>query len=446
MQTEHLTPPKSPCEPALNWNRLNMAQRDHMLSAWNQQSDHLSYPNSEVVHEMVDNFWERGWATAMPTLQEASKEALQDPSRFSRQLFYRPKTLACPFDQKYYYALHTKDSMREDEAIADLGNYLNFVSETAGQAGDEQVAEATRHFHDELGYLSEEDFEVGIEIIAAAWLEYLSQHPGEALNVYVPATIKDTVKSNRYVLNKVLESLAAQSAALPEEQKMTVLEKIKTRPEDWVDNAMLIVVDDWIISGQSCYQALEEAKAAAQANSKQIDPSKVEAHVIAMSEARDPSLQYMARAVYDHTVGEGETYRDVSMVGAHCTANYGYEHRIMEMQRYLQSKGIYVEAPHYFKLQPSEYRPEVIQSAYQEGHVIQDILANNKRVLRLLNNLSRTQEKIDAVQEHPSATEGVIDEAIMHAILRKGAITALLERYKVRRNMLRKELGMPKGI
>lgn len=432
-----------PISVSLAWNGVSPDARSHMMSTWYDQTGLNSSENTDTYPELIASpdtsadFWEKGYVGEMKKLPEIVDLVKSAPEKFTRKLFYNPKTFACPINARFNYCLHTTPQMPEGEAILDLDSYLGKVKDFALAAGDATFLDQVEGFRSDLGYLSESDFENGTEIIAQSWIDYLVQHPSAKLNIFNPLSPRQ--KSNGYTLGGILASVDNRLDALAEDDAVSIRDRIRQNSDDWEsdDDSKLLVVDDWVISGGSASEFIKEAKAEASKHNLSFDPKNIEIHTIARAEKADAPDGFLYRTVFLNR--SERSYREVSMTGAHCTVNYGHEHQIHTMQSYLQNMGIYIEAPHLFKILPSEYRAQDMYKleAVADRNLIATIARDNKAALKCLQKLADikfTEQEDNGV----AATASLNRKRIMYQ--------ALLERLSQRRNGLRKALGVPKGV
>ncbi len=432
------SPPNiSPTRASLDWDTIPKDSRDVMMRNWYSVGSEVEVRPVDTTQERIADFWERGWVDKMPTLTETIQDVETNPQAYSRDLFYKPKAFAAPIEPKYYYALHTEPVMREGDAIVDLGSYLDQVSAVAVQTGDDAYAEEVETFKSGLGYLSEDKFDEGAEFIAKAWVAELTSEGGKPINVYVPSRDDSPAKSNHYALSKVMEVVGKELAALSDDERVRATTRLNTNPDNWQDDGRLVILDDWVISGGSSKEYVDKAKLAAQERDITVDDGATEVHAIALSSSHDEAEGITYRAVFKQDLPEGTSYRDVSMVGAHCTVNYGAEHRIIEMQRYTAEKGVFLPAPHLFKLQPVQYRPEPVEAAAENQAALDEIARKNAGVIRVLNRLSGLNAEM---------SEEVDDSKFERLTYKQGLLKEVLDHEQLRRNQIRKELKIPKGI
>jgi len=436
----------SPISISLEWNEMPANDRTHMIGQWidqtsaNSETVPVSYPEIPLTLETSNDFWEKGWVAPMRKLPEVLDNTQRFPEKFNRRIFYNPKTFACPITPKFNYCLHATPQMPEGQAIRDLASYFDTVSTIAEDKGDTATADKVKTFKSELGYLSETDFDDGSEVIARSWIDYLAEHPDEYINVFVPESNRP--KSNSYTFNKVMTYAEKQTDILPSGAQ--IMGRIRVAPYTWKNesNSKLVILDDWVISGGSSSEFVKEAKQEAQKQGIAFAADSIEVHTVARSTSSEEPEGYTYRTVF--LQNSGLPYRDVSMTGAHCTVNYGYEHQIHTMQSYLQSQGVYIETPHLFKIQPSEYRAGDMRKLEKvaDPKLIDTISRDNRAALKCLQRIADLDVSIQTLSE----TLDTNNEELETTGKKRLMYTVLLDRLSQRRTTLRKVLGVPKGV
>ncbi len=393
------SPPSNALESYLVQNSLSSDARAVLHFAFRgEQFNSVSNLETQLPSdsETYHAFWEEGAVAPTRRFSDVVEDVDVNPARYTRIISRDPSSFVAPLDHEFAQCLAVKPKETEAEAIKELDRYLETVSAVASSSRNKQIAEQANLMRQELGYIDELSFDMATEKIAQAWVQYLKDHPDAVINVFRRPNSRFG-KSFEYVLDKVKDSVVDNSL----DAAMRVIES----PDRWQDGpeSKFVVLDDWIISGQSVSKIVSMALRTAER--KGLDfKGKTEVHTVARSATAVGSPGVTYRSIYLHGPLDA-TYEDVSMIGSHSGVNYGFEYPIRDMQKFLQSRGIFIASPLLAAIDPTMYRDmharDVIDKD-QNGQMYAEVSAENNRALGMLRRIFEIESVIYGAKSNSS--------------------------------------------
>jgi len=441
MDSHPLPPvPKNHVDALLRQNELSVASRAVLALAWGgaPNGEHEISVGTDMLSDSQIHldFWENGSIAPLPQFNETVAEAKSNPELFTRQKIVDISAFITPINGDFNHCLSTVYSMPESEAIVQLDEYLTTVIEASKEDNSEIYNKAVG-LQEQLGYLDEARFEEGIEALAQIWTKYLSVNPKSFINLVTRENVK-TPKSFEYMLGRLKGRVA--------EIDLGAALRVIDFPEGWRDTtgSKLVILDDWVISGKTASKMVTGAL-------KQIHEQKlenlydsIEVHSVAREATADtiPGVRY--RSIYLHD--SGTDYDTVSMTGSHSSVNYGFEYPLREMQKYLQKKGVFIEAPLLMATEPTTYRDIAIRRAINsdpEGKILLTVAGENGHILETLGEIFRLERQIYSSAVNEDETQRELSRQERRKILDKiVSMRVDLKQLAVNRGELRQELGL----
>lgn len=403
---EKLPPsPPSPLEVALVQNQLTQQGRAVLDLAWRgQESDATDVPERVLDVEAYDDFWENGALFPMQTFEQVLEDVEKHPEGYTKQIVVNARWYATPLTDQFKHGIGTEHILSEAQGLQHLDSFFDVACERSqGTDVHETIVERVTTLRENLGYLSETDLNFAVNALTELWAEYLTEHPEANINIYMREGRYS--KSFEYVHDILMDRLA--------EVHPELLERIRQQPEEWTDgdDDKLVILDDWVISGESAIRMSSKAIEVAQQHGLKLQETEV--HSIAREATAAPAPGITYRSVYLHSTLKD--HKEASMFGAHAKVNYGFEHVVRGIQRDLQSEGIYLPVPLMTRMEPVSYRDVHAQDVIESDASItflNQISSENARALELLGNIAQLEKEL-AIELEDSSSEA--DDVVIAA-------------------------------
>lgn len=298
----------------------------------------------------------------------------------------------------------SKLQFTEAEGLLDLDNFLGQVIRTAYGKSDQasrSALESAMRMKEEFSFLGEKEFNEACDGIAQMWKEYLEQDEGNVLNIYNHQRVGFDGRTEQKSFNVVLDKITERFTERIKNEPYLAL-RVKDDPEKWVDapGAKLVVVDDWMSSGNTIRTNAQKAGALAERMGLPGLNAKSEAHVL-IARADQSAVNYVVQGgkvtapvrSYYKTAHDSGAHR-LSLSGAHSSVDYGFETPLANMQQYLSSHNVVREEPLLTHIQRSyqadaEMAPEQVAMLQEvaslnglEEQLSAEIQALNAEILR----------------------------------------------------------------
>jgi len=282
-----------------------------------------------------DSFWsEKHSAVTAQGFSEQVAYARMDPNSRQNMIMADPNTVLP--------TIHANGARRatvrftEREGIIDLDNFLLQVM-TVAQANQDptarEMADQANRMRSNFNFLGEQEYDKACEGMAMAWKEYLAKHEDGAINLFDPHIPEHGVQRSYTI---VLQDIKAKFAELTKDSP-EIAAKLRAHPEQWTDseNAKLVVVDDWLSSGNTITNNVAKAVRAAELMAMPGLAKKVEAHVLIARKGepqRDWTIADGTKHFKLRSYFETES-RDpgFSPSGAHASVDYTFEAPLQKM-------------------------------------------------------------------------------------------------------------------
>ncbi|HEX8762475.1 MAG TPA: hypothetical protein VF733_01830 [Candidatus Saccharimonadales bacterium] len=322
------------------------------IANWLRQKIGRGNKITSEAHEKqseVDSFWsEKHAAVTARSFSEQVAEALTQPNTRQNIINSDPKLMLPNASQ--HESRRTKASFTEREGVIDLDNFLLQVVKASEGQGDRQsreMSDMANRMRQNFNFLGKEEYNAACKGIANAWKDYLVKHPKDGyINVFDPPVSEDGPKKS---YNVVLSDIKKEFDNLLQDRPDLVA-RLRTNPKDWRDskNAKLIVVDDWITSGNTISNNAAKAMRTAREIKLSGLVQKTEAHLLIsrQGESRRPwqvgdGNQFTLRSYYETATNDP----NASPSGSHSSVDYTFETPLGKMNDYLKTKGVYREKP-----------------------------------------------------------------------------------------------------
>lgn len=213
--------------------------------------------------------------------------------RFSDQLTGEPR-------ENIFYYVDNEDAndpqpgdiqqMTESAGLEQLYGFLaDFYNDTRHEGGVDKFAELSsrsRSMLENLSFIGEREFREASYGIAAYWKAYLEEDENRQICVMAPvshsARYTDIRKSDEYFRDRVLQTFTDEELKKYSGRIVGVPEDLTAEPED----AKVILLDDWSISGRELRTAYDEQHINSDAFYKYAAARSVEVNLLISSEGR----------------------------------------------------------------------------------------------------------------------------------------------------------------
>lgn len=242
----------------------------------------------------------------------------------------------------------------ESEGLKDLITFLDRVERKASEVGDNELRNLVVAMREHIAFIGDREFIEATDAIAQRMIDMINT----GKQVYVDL-IK--LRSERYTCLRILESFHALTEDVPELRRNVKLGRAWEVAEacaDNIANSHIVVPDDFGVSGNRISGATflmqdELRKCGISANDAL---RSIEATLIAMPqeivqgrlEVRDQLFNlfaYYGVPEYRDPTGVQYVFTGVSMSGAHCSVDYGFETELDRMYRFMKDHGESVDVP-----------------------------------------------------------------------------------------------------
>ena len=345
----------------------------------------------------IERFWDEGSIAPLPLFSDVVIDARNNPGAYTKPVVRHFGAHMSSFSKKRTHQLSTYSHLSESEALVQLDTYLHFAEESAKELDDEEMHQDVVDLYNNVGYLSEIDFNRGVKALAEIWVKKVNgstdvdsgpQQRGVDINVFVPAQEdENNAKSHHFVYEKVIEAVGDIDA--------DALSHIHVDQEEWSDNpgSLTVFVDDWVISGRSVQKQLLSMWSALK--SRGIDETSIEVHCLAKDESCEQAEGVSYRSIFSHEWSDDDHTEDdlsdpphqvASMFGAHGSVNYGFDWVLRDIQKQLNAHGVYVPAPVFMNIEPIDYRSRRLEQGeelLESGRSIDEINRENGEFMML---------------------------------------------------------------
>jgi hypothetical protein len=259
-----------------------------------------------------------------------------------------------------------------------------------------------QRFLEGFSFIGEQEFNEACSGLAKAWVEYVSQGEDYVLNLfdYSPPDAH-WVKSFNIVAEKVVGTFRQLT------EGTTVQARLKVKPGDWKEgeHAKLIVVDDWITTGNTMRNNITRASNEAKAQGKDSLTKQLEGQVIIARPdqvgvmVEGPRATYKTRSYYE--AGKESTLYESPPSGAHSSVDVGFENTLQDMHMYLREHGIVSELP-LLTFIDRQYNPEEPYTPRQ-AELLRDMGYQQRMFMDLTNKYTRQRQEMQSLIITPSA-------------------------------------------
>ncbi|MBC7581746.1 hypothetical protein H7097_02655 [Aeromicrobium sp.] len=260
------------------------------------------------------------------------------------------------YDRYDMFAYGSERSVAERELIT---NYFDYLSTVSAAASDDHtpkgqtIQELTKRFANETVYLSVADREQAVKGLADRQVEYLDARPGSRVAYFVRQHSAD--KSQGLLTGETLSYLHQNRPDLADRiQVLGVNPDADRGIIQALDaaNTKVVLLDDWSVSGGQLKESLAAMRGLVSRYDRLdlLDTTEVNLLIARADQVQDGFSQV---TVYEEdnaidrpapVVGYFSTpaltspYEGPTPTGAHSTVDYGFDSRILEMQRYLDDR------------------------------------------------------------------------------------------------------------
>lgn len=209
-------------------------------------SHNESLTDTEIVRSLVEG----RVVKKVPSLTEVAADA-QRENHITRIAAFEATGGRLPNE---YEATITET---EQQAAADLVDFLKQFVE-AGQHAEQgpsivdEVARA-QDMLENLTFIGETERLEAVKGLAAFWKSYLRENPANQICVVAGMRRSKKVKSGEYLLNNIIGEFSDEELIEFQGRLVTELAQLTAEPED----AKVILLDDWIISGMQMTETIE---------------------------------------------------------------------------------------------------------------------------------------------------------------------------------------------
>lgn len=251
------------------------------------------------------------------------------------------------------YQVHERE-FTEIEGLQDLISFLDAVERKATEVDNTELSATAAAMRENFRFIGDKEFNEATTVIAQRMVEKIR----EGKQVYVNI-IKQ--RSERYTCLRILEAFSAlteQEPSLRESVKLGGQHDIAQVAKDDIANSHIVVADDFAVSGNringGTYRMMEYLHAEGISYNDAL--RAIEATIIAMPvslyESRltvrdQPYNLFSVYGVPEYRKPDGGLYvfTGVSMSGAHCSVDYGFECDLDQMSTFMRDQGEPVTTP-----------------------------------------------------------------------------------------------------
>lgn len=278
----------------------------------------------------------QGYYKAAPNF----KDQVSDPARTSKFMTNRLPSNVDP--EGWETEKHT-----EAEGLTELNEFLHSYIDRNVAYPDKPAVKHAKRMAEDLTFIGWKEYTEATHGIAKMWKNYLDEDPANMLCVLTEVSESEKYpgkrKSDDHLRDSILRTFSDEELEKYSGRLVNDLEDIQ---DNSVEKTRIVLVDDWVISGQQARRVYEKLK---------YDPyfepfaEQLEVNVIVASEDRinhglkedsnDPSSAAIKLKSYfkSHHVENSKTENKGYVTGLHSTVNYDFEDIIRDI--------VYEDAP-----------------------------------------------------------------------------------------------------
>lgn len=395
--TQELPPVPNVIDAYDQWNQLPYESRQEAFGQFfDAPKDAEEAETPSQLEQAAERFLETGQVQPARTLQEVADDVKTHPEDYSLNLAAEGRIVSRPPSlEGSDVAGPTSEYVHtEGNAILELQTFLLEAQVYfTGSEDHKDMAELSRRLLVEAGFMSEKDLNFGVDVIAHAWIQYMEKGESHIVNVWNPERYKGMAKSEDFVYARVVERVSELLKDKPE-----LASRLRLDPEQWEDSddAMLVILEDWVLSGVHSAGHIKKARVMAEKVGKPGLEDRIQLHVLmAKQKSVADMLGVDVKAVFNSEIINAH---DVSFSGSHSIADYGFMSSIKKILESYRKDEKHVFTPHLISFarrynQDLDYLKDMATEFPNLSVENQEILDIETAVVGLNNDIEQVREQ-----------------------------------------------------
>lgn len=279
------------------------------------------------LEAVVDGMENRGFAKDAPRI----KEQVKDTSRKNKITYIQAMYSKRGKDAR---PIELTNEVEEHDA---LGQLIDFLQKVESKTEDEYYRGVARSMTENLTFIGEKEYKEAVLGIASMWKQYLNVDPNRQLCVITEISKQaGQVKSDKFLLDSILAHFDDNELEFYKGRLLIDPSDLTADPED----ARLVMLDDWIISGMQMRDAYDGIR-----NNVHIKPylDSLEINLIVTSDPRienglnvgrswtDEDIRVPVKGYFKaHTASTSEKDHEAHVTGFHSSVDFDFELTFIE--------------------------------------------------------------------------------------------------------------------